>query len=47
MPQAQHQQCHVLQLEIRVMEQLKADRGLPYQIRVDNGPELMSAGFTD
>lgn len=32
---------------LRVMEQLKADRGLPHQIRVDNGPEVLSAKFTD
>ena len=32
---------------IRVLEQLKAERGLPNQIRVDNGPELISAEFWD
>lgn len=32
---------------IRVMEQLKAERGLPRQIRLDNGPELISAIFVD
>lgn len=32
---------------LRVLEQLKEQRGLPRQIRVDNGPELMSARFTD
>ena len=30
-------------LLVRVMEQLKGDRGLPKQIRVDNGPELVSS----
>ena len=29
------------------MEQLKGDRGLPKQIRVDNGPELVSSAFAD
>ncbi|PHM45968.1 hypothetical protein Xmau_00360 [Xenorhabdus mauleonii] len=28
---------------IRVLERLKTERGLPQQIRVDNGPELISA----
>ena len=32
---------------VRVMEQLKGDRGLPKQIRVDNGPELVSSTFVD
>lgn len=32
---------------LRVMEHLKEQRGLPRQIRVDNGPELLSANFTD
>ena len=32
---------------VRVLEQLKHDRGLPDQIRVDNGPELISAAFYD
>jgi putative transposase len=32
---------------VRVLEQLKAERGLPHQIRVDNGPELISATLTD
>lgn len=32
---------------IRVLEQLKQERGLPQQIRVDNGPELISAEFYD
>lgn len=32
---------------IRVMERLKQERGLPKQIRVDNGPELISAEFYD
>ena len=32
---------------VRVMEQLKGDRGLPKQIRVDNGPELVSSTFAD
>ncbi|MBG5898737.1 transposase family protein, partial [Providencia stuartii] len=30
---------------IRVLERLKIDRGLPKQIRVDNGPELISANL--
>ena len=29
------------------MEQLKGDRGLPKQIRVDNGPELVLSTFVD
>ena len=29
------------------MEQLKGDRGLPKQIRVDNGPELVSSTFVE
>ena len=32
---------------IRVLEQLKAERGLPQQIRLDNGPELIAGVFTD
>ena len=32
---------------IRVLEQLKANRGLPSQIRLDNGPELISHQFAD
>lgn len=32
---------------IRVLEQLKQERGLPKQIRVDNGPELIAAEFYD
>jgi len=32
---------------VRVLEQLKEERGLPHQIRVDNGPELISATLTD
>ena len=32
---------------IRVLEQLKAERGLPTQIRMDNGPELISAKLCD
>lgn len=32
---------------VRVLEQLKAERGLPKQIRVDNGPELISTRLTD
>lgn len=32
---------------VRVMERLKAERGLPNQIRVDNGPELISIVFAD
>ncbi len=30
---------------IRVLEQLKDERGLPQQIRLDNGPELISDAF--
>ena len=30
---------------VRVMEQLKAWRGLPQAIRCDNGPELLSGAF--
>ncbi len=30
---------------IRVLERLKAERGLPKQIRVDNGPELISVSL--
>ena len=32
---------------VRIMEQLKGDRGLPKQIRVDNSPELVSSTFVD
>ena len=32
---------------VRVMEQLKGDRGLPKQIRVDNDPELVSSTFVE
>lgn len=32
---------------VRVLEQLKTERGLPIQLRVDNGPELISARLTD
>ena len=32
---------------LRVMEHMKAKRGLPCQIRVDNGHELLSGKFTD
>ena len=32
---------------IRVLEQLKQDRPLPKQIRLDNGPELIAAEFVD
>lgn len=32
---------------LRVMERLKEQRGLPKQLRVDNGPELISAEFCD
>ena len=32
---------------IRVLEQLKANRGLPSQILLDNGPELISHQFAD
>jgi putative transposase len=30
---------------IRVLERLKTERGLPKQIRVDNGPELISVNL--
>lgn len=32
---------------VRVMEQLKEQRGLPNQIRLDNGPELVAGVFAD
>ena len=32
---------------VRVLERLKEQRGLPDQIRVDNGPELIAAEFFD
>lgn len=32
---------------VRVLEQLKAERGVPLQIRLDNGPELISATMAD
>lgn len=32
---------------VRVLERLKEERGLPKQIRVDNGPELIAAEFYD
>ncbi|MFM2480056.1 IS3 family transposase [Celerinatantimonas sp. YJH-8] len=32
---------------IRVLEQLKVERGLPVQLRVDNGPELISSKLTN
>ena len=32
---------------IRVLEQLKTERELPYMIRVDNGPELLAQGLQD
>lgn len=32
---------------VRVMEQLKAERGLPKQIRLDNGPEFIASIFAD
>lgn len=32
---------------IRTLEQLKIERGLPQQIRLDNGPEFISAKLTD
>lgn len=32
---------------VRTLEQLKIERGLPVQLRVDNGPELISARLTD
>jgi len=32
---------------VRVMERLQQERGLPKQIRVDNGPELIAAEFYD
>ncbi|CAM3553676.1 transposase (plasmid) [Xenorhabdus nematophila AN6/1] len=31
------------EIVIRVLERLKIERGLPQQIRVDNGPELIPA----
>jgi len=30
---------------IRVLERLKKERGLPQQLRVDNGPELISVNL--
>ncbi len=32
---------------VRALEQLKAERGLPTQLRKDNGPELISATLID
>jgi putative transposase len=32
---------------VRVLERLQHERGLPQQIRVDNGPELIAAEFYD
>jgi len=32
---------------IRVFERLELERGLPGQLRVDNGPEFLSADFTE
>lgn len=32
---------------VRVLNQLKKERGLPKQLRVDNGPEFLSEQFTD
>ena len=32
---------------VRTLEQLKIEHGLPVQLRVDNGPELISAKLTD
>lgn len=32
---------------VRTFEQLKSERGLTMQLRVDNGPELISATLTD
>jgi len=32
---------------IRVFEQLKAERGLPQVLRVDNGPEFLGEAFTE
>lgn len=32
---------------IRVLERLQQERGLPKQLRVDNGPELIAAEFYD
>lgn len=32
---------------IRVLERLKEERGLPAQIRMDNGPEFISSAFVD
>ena len=30
---------------IRIFEQLRLERGLPQRLRVDNGPEFLSAAF--
>ena len=35
------------QRRVRVMEQLEVERGPPNQVRVDNGPELVSSTFAD
>ena len=35
------------QFVLRVLEQLKVERGVPLQIRVDNGTELTSATMAD
>lgn len=32
---------------VRVFEQIKAERGLPHMLRVDNGPELVGDVFTE
>ena len=32
---------------VRVMERLKAERGLADVLRVDNGPEFLSQGIVD
>nr|WP_246616369.1 IS3 family transposase [Thaumasiovibrio subtropicus] len=32
---------------VRVLEQLKQERGLPKQLRMDNGPELISSQLTE
>jgi putative transposase len=35
------------ELLIRVYERLKAERGLPDMLRVDNGPEFLGQVFVD
>ena len=32
---------------VRLFENIKADRGLPHMLRVDNGPELLNGAFVD